>query len=159
MSDLLIGGGFFGIILALFLLLLAILWVLLPFAVFGTKDRLDKISKQFEAISDQLQEMTTLLDPDDSKIKRHAEYLAQQEIAVIIAKERAEREKELEILEAHRQREADKIERMAEKEDKKLANSQATLTCPSCQKQVILKDLRNGIRHECPHCHTKYEIT
>jgi biopolymer transport protein ExbB/TolQ len=159
MEDILIGGGIFGILLALFLLFLAILWVLLPFAVFGTKDRLDKVSKQLEAISDQLQEMTTLLDPDEAKTKRHAEYLAQQEMAVFIAKERAEREKEHEKLEAQRQREAEKLERMAKKEEQKLAKTQATLNCPVCNKQVVLKDLRNGVRHECPHCHAKYEIT
>ncbi len=159
MEDLLIGGGIFGILLGLFLLVLAILWVLLPFAVFGTKDRLDKVSKQLEAISDQLQDMTTLLDPDEAKSKRHAEYLEQQEMAVIIEKNRAEREKEQERLEALQQRKAEKLERMAKKEEKKLAKSQATLNCPLCHKQVVLKDLRNGVEHECPHCHAKYEIT
>jgi hypothetical protein len=34
-------GGSFGILIILFLFILAILWFLLPFAIFGTKDKLD----------------------------------------------------------------------------------------------------------------------
>jgi len=41
MSDLMTGG--FGIFVALFLLLLALLWFLLPFAIFGIKDKLAEI--------------------------------------------------------------------------------------------------------------------
>lgn len=41
MSDAMVGGfGVLGLIVFLFLLILAILWFLLPFAVFGTKDKL-----------------------------------------------------------------------------------------------------------------------
>ena len=39
MADIL--GGSFGILIILFLFILAILWFLLPFAIFGTKDKLD----------------------------------------------------------------------------------------------------------------------
>lgn len=35
----LMGGGF-GVVVVLFLFLLALLWFLLPFAIFGTKDKL-----------------------------------------------------------------------------------------------------------------------
>ena len=35
----LMGGGF-GVVVMLFLFLLALLWFLLPFAIFGTKDKL-----------------------------------------------------------------------------------------------------------------------
>ena len=41
MSDAMVGSfGVLGLIVFLFLLILAILWFLLPFAVFGTKDKL-----------------------------------------------------------------------------------------------------------------------
>jgi hypothetical protein len=36
-------GGFLGIVIALFLLALAILWFILPFAIFGTKDKLSEL--------------------------------------------------------------------------------------------------------------------
>ena len=39
MADIL--GGSFGIFVVLFLFILALLWFLLPFAIFGTKDKLD----------------------------------------------------------------------------------------------------------------------
>ena len=41
MGDLL--GGGFGLIVILFLFVLALLWFLLPFAIFGTKDKLAEI--------------------------------------------------------------------------------------------------------------------
>ena len=41
MADLL--GGGFGIVIILFLFVLALLWFLLPFAIFGTKDKLAAI--------------------------------------------------------------------------------------------------------------------
>ena len=41
MSELMTGGV--GLIVALFLLVLAVLWFLLPFAIFGTKDKLAEI--------------------------------------------------------------------------------------------------------------------
>lgn len=41
MSDLMTGG--FGLLLLLFLFVLAVLWFLLPFAIFGTKDKLAEI--------------------------------------------------------------------------------------------------------------------
>lgn len=38
-------GGVFGLIVAIFLVVLAILWFCLPFAIFGTKRRLDEQTK------------------------------------------------------------------------------------------------------------------
>ncbi len=38
----LMGGGF-GVVVVLFLFLLALLWFLLPFAIFGTKDKLSAL--------------------------------------------------------------------------------------------------------------------
>lgn len=44
MSDVMAGSfGLIGLIVFLFLLILAILWFLLPFAVFGTKDKLSTL--------------------------------------------------------------------------------------------------------------------
>ena len=44
MADIL--GGSFGILIILFLFILAILWFLLPFAIFGTKDKLDLLIEE-----------------------------------------------------------------------------------------------------------------
>lgn len=149
MEDILMSGGILGILLALFLLFLAILWALLPFAVFGTKDRLNNITHQLEVISEQLQEMTSLLDPDRTKAILHAEYLAQQETAAAMEKERVKRERELEKLKEQQQKEAQQI-----------AKSQyAQIECPACKKQVVIKDMRKGVKHECPSCHAIFTIT
>jgi hypothetical protein len=48
--DLNILSGTFGIVIVLFLFFLAILWFLLPFAVFGVKDRLERLIDQNEQI-------------------------------------------------------------------------------------------------------------
>ena len=37
------GGGILYLAIAIFLFVLAIVWILLPFAIFGIKDRLDRI--------------------------------------------------------------------------------------------------------------------
>jgi len=47
-----LSGGVVVIAVIGFLLLLAILWTILPFAVFGIKRRLDKISSQLAALID-----------------------------------------------------------------------------------------------------------
>lgn len=54
------GGGVF-IAIMVFLALLAILWFLLPFAVFGTKPLLQEILKTQKAILAQLNESNTRL--------------------------------------------------------------------------------------------------
>lgn len=41
-------GGLLGLVLIIAGLFLAILWILLPFAVFSIKDKLDKIIKLLE---------------------------------------------------------------------------------------------------------------
>ncbi len=44
MLEFLIGGfGLFGLVVAISLIVLAILWFILPFAIFGTKQRLDRL--------------------------------------------------------------------------------------------------------------------
>lgn len=49
----LLGGGF-GLIIILFLFVLAILWFLLPFAIFGTKDKLSELIAESKRTNEQL---------------------------------------------------------------------------------------------------------
>ncbi|QDW66725.1 hypothetical protein [Luteimonas granuli] len=52
MADLL--GGGFGLIIILFLFVLALLWFLLPFAIFGTKDKLAAIIEESKRTNAEL---------------------------------------------------------------------------------------------------------
>jgi uncharacterized membrane protein len=47
-------GGVFGLIVVIFLIVLAILWFCLPFAIFGTKRRLDEQTKLLKEILAEL---------------------------------------------------------------------------------------------------------
>ena len=47
-------GGLY-IFVVIFLFILAILWFLLPFAIFGTKDRLDALLKEARAIKSEME--------------------------------------------------------------------------------------------------------
>ena len=49
----LLGGGF-GLVIVLFLLVLSILWFLLPFAIFGTKDKLSELIAETKKTNEQL---------------------------------------------------------------------------------------------------------
>ena len=51
----------FYLLLLLFLLVVAILWLLLPFAVFGIKDRLNRMANQSALVYDQLAEIVAEL--------------------------------------------------------------------------------------------------
>ena len=56
MLELLIGGfGLFGFIVAISLVVLAVLWFVLPFAVFGTKQRLDRLISSTKAVGEALE--------------------------------------------------------------------------------------------------------
>ena len=46
--------GSFTIIIVLFLVVLAILWFILPFAIFGTKDKLDELIRETKKTNDHL---------------------------------------------------------------------------------------------------------
>lgn len=46
--------GVVGVVVFLFLLVLAVLWFLLPFAIFGTKDRLKLILDELKKINTEL---------------------------------------------------------------------------------------------------------
>ena len=54
--------GVLGFILFSFLFLLAILWFFLPFAIFGMKDRLDKIINLLKSLNEKLPEKKSFLD-------------------------------------------------------------------------------------------------
>ncbi len=56
MLELLIGGfGLFGFAVAISLVVLAVLWFILPFAVFGTKQRLDRLISSTNAVVETLE--------------------------------------------------------------------------------------------------------
>lgn len=62
MNELLSGGmGILGIVIFVFLLALAILWFLLPFAIFGTKDKLNTLIAESRQINVELARVTAEL--------------------------------------------------------------------------------------------------
>lgn len=50
--------GIFGLVLVLFLLVLAVLWFCLPFAVFGVKDRISRLEGQLRAANESIALLT-----------------------------------------------------------------------------------------------------
>ena len=50
--------GPFSLIILLFALVLGVLWFLLPFAVFGTKARLDRILAELQTVNANLTKLT-----------------------------------------------------------------------------------------------------
>jgi len=67
----LLGGGV-GVAIILFLFVLAVLWFLLPFAIFGTKDKLSELIAESRKTNEQLSalrsEVATLKANDDPVI-------------------------------------------------------------------------------------------
>ena len=60
----LIGGlSLLGLFLGLMLLVLAVVWLLVPFSVFGLKRRLDAILRWQQAIHEELQKISTREGP------------------------------------------------------------------------------------------------
>lgn len=51
-------------------------WLLLPFAVFGIRNRMDRIVTQMAEMKSQLQHITNVLDPDGVKARLHEQYAA-----------------------------------------------------------------------------------
>jgi len=142
---------FFGIAAVIGVLIafvLAILWIVLPFAVFGIKNRLDGLSRQLKEMITQLQRMSVFLDPDGRKSQLHAEHVGRQRRQV--AEERRRNEIDQEKLKAARKR---------DQEDRKLANCQASFDCPSCNRSVSIQDLRTGSKHNCPHCNQAFRMS
>ena len=50
-----VGSGIVGLLFGFLMLLLAVLWIALPFAVFGLKGRLDRLIKATEKTNEILQ--------------------------------------------------------------------------------------------------------
>lgn len=68
------GMGIFGFVIALFLIVQTVLWFLLPFAIFGTKDKLTEIivqakktNSELELITNQLAELRAVLASKPSR--------------------------------------------------------------------------------------------
>ena len=65
-------GGGFGLVVIVFLFILAVLWFLLPFAIFGTKDKLTELiaesKKTNELLIDLRSEVSVLKANDDPTI-------------------------------------------------------------------------------------------
>ncbi|WP_369177044.1 hypothetical protein [Candidatus Thiodubiliella endoseptemdiera] len=57
MTEGMLGG--FGVLIILFLVVLAILWFLLPFAIFGTKDKLDALISETKKINQELEKLNS----------------------------------------------------------------------------------------------------
>ncbi len=47
----------FGVVIMLFLVVLVILWFLLPFAIFGTKDKLDTLISETKETNQELKKI------------------------------------------------------------------------------------------------------
>lgn len=56
-----LGAGLIGLLVAIFLVVLAVLWFLLPFAVFGIKDRLDDQIKATRANAEAINALAAQL--------------------------------------------------------------------------------------------------
>ncbi|MBB6598027.1 hypothetical protein [Luteimonas sp. MC1825] len=66
MSELMTGG--FGLVVVLFLFVLALLWFLLPFAIFGTKDKLAEIIAESKKTNNELARISAELAATRSAI-------------------------------------------------------------------------------------------
>ena len=80
-----------GIALGILGLVLIVLWVALPFAVFRIKQRLDETNRYLEAILKQLKALTNAgttpsLDETNSRLKVIVELLTRQTEAALISK-------------------------------------------------------------------------
>jgi len=164
MEDLVISGTI-GFIIIILLIIMAILWFFLPFAIFGTKNRLDKTISLLKQVSSQLEKICILLDPEDEKSALHTKYLQRKEAEALAEDMRKKKEKWVIEETLRKQKEDEKqkhiVKKKGEKELKKLeklSKKQGTFTCPHCNQLLIIKDLRSGLEHKCPSCNGVFEI-
>jgi hypothetical protein len=71
------GSGLFLMLGVLAILLGAIFiirWLLLPFAVFGIRSRMDRAAVQMTEMRSQLQHLINILDPDGTKARLHEQF-------------------------------------------------------------------------------------
>ena len=69
------------IVIALFLILVAILWFLLPFAVFGMKPRMDKLEVQAKEANETLKEIEKQLLAMNKQAKSNTKNQEVRELA------------------------------------------------------------------------------
>ncbi len=67
-------GSVLGLFVILFLLALAILWFILPFAIFGVKGRLDTIIRQNTETNGHLRRIGDLLEMAEKRAQGHDEF-------------------------------------------------------------------------------------
>ena len=70
MSELMTGG--IGLVVILFLFVLAVLWFLLPFAIFGTKDKLAEIIQETKKTNAELARISSELAASRSTLASQA---------------------------------------------------------------------------------------
>ena len=129
---------FIYLIVIIFLFVLAVSWILLPIAIFGIKSILRRqfmiLEKSNNAVLRELKSVVYLLDPDGSKAKAikseetKAEFQAMRDDASL--------------------KKAGAVDKIA----KDLSRVVVNATCPNCQTQIRIADLRPGVRHTCPAC-------
>lgn len=71
------GSGLFlalGVLAVLLAVVFVTRWLLLPFAVFGIRNRLDHVLAQMAELKSQLHHVTNVLDPDGMKARLHEQY-------------------------------------------------------------------------------------
>jgi colicin import membrane protein len=113
----------------------------------------------------QLDKVAVLLDPDEEKASRHADYLLEKGAARRAEEERLKRERAMQEAEEQRRKEAEEQRRKAEEERErevkkleKLAKSEASLKCPYCNRAIRVKDLRPGMKHRCVFCNEVFQM-
>ena len=77
MGDVIGGGlGAFGLVVFLFLLALAVLWFLLPFAIFGIKDKLAAQIHESQKVNAELSRIAAEMLAIRTEISQHAHALS-----------------------------------------------------------------------------------
>jgi len=134
-----------------------VLWVMLPFAVFGIKERLEELAEEAKTIRDKIDRLEGVLDPDGKRAELCAKHQAKVAATLFIVEQRLEEE-------ARRQHEEmiheEQViqEKEQRKMDGKLAKSKGLFQCPHCEKEMSIKDIRSGTAHKCPHCGGAFEV-
>ena len=119
-----------------------------------------ELAEQNSIIEHQLVELRRVLDPDGSRSKaadEHDQKMERQHVENRKALEDQER-KRLSRLQMHQ--DVDRVRRQREREEKraakKLAKTETDIECPDCHGMLRVKDLRDGVRHVCPHCRAEF---
>ena len=65
--------GFFPFLFIIFGIFISILWSLLPFAIFGTKQRLDRIIDELEKLNSRIEKLENIKKEIHSKMEDNAD--------------------------------------------------------------------------------------